>query len=98
MPAARGRARVHEYPPFLFALSYPLGRTAEGFFHSALTAAVTRAGALYLGAMFYGFIVVILIDIVRLINRFFLWCDLHLKHDIHTLGWTFVARKPAAVI
>jgi hypothetical protein len=56
---------------FLFALSYPLGRTAEGFFHSALTAAVTRAGALYLGAMFYGFIVVILIDIVRLINRFF---------------------------
>lgn len=29
-----------------------------------------------------------------LINRFFLWCDLHLKHDIHTLGWAFVARKP----
>lgn len=29
-----------------------------------------------------------------LINRFFLWCDRHLKHDVHTLGWTFVARKP----
>jgi SAM-dependent methyltransferase len=29
-----------------------------------------------------------------LINRFFLWCDTHLQHDIHTLGWTFVARKP----
>lgn len=29
-----------------------------------------------------------------LINQFFLWCDLHLKHDIHTLGWTFVGRKP----
>ena len=29
-----------------------------------------------------------------LINKFFLWCDLHLKHDIHTLGWTFVARRP----
>jgi len=29
-----------------------------------------------------------------LINRFFLWCDCHLKHDIHTLGWTFVAQKP----
>ena len=28
------------------------------------------------------------------INRFFLWCDLYLKHDTHTLGWTFVARKP----
>jgi SAM-dependent methyltransferase len=29
-----------------------------------------------------------------LINRFFLWCDLHLQHDVHTLGWTFVARRP----
>jgi SAM-dependent methyltransferase len=29
-----------------------------------------------------------------LINRVFLWCDLHLKHDTHTLGWTVVARKP----
>jgi len=29
-----------------------------------------------------------------LINRFFLWCDLHLKHDVHTLGWTFVAQRP----
>lgn len=28
-----------------------------------------------------------------LINRFFLWCDRHLKHDIHTLGWTLVAKK-----
>ena len=31
-----------------------------------------------------------------LINRFFLWCELHLKHDIHTLGWTCVAQKPVA--
>jgi SAM-dependent methyltransferase len=29
-----------------------------------------------------------------LINRFFLWCDLHLKHDTHTLGWTVVGKKP----
>lgn len=29
-----------------------------------------------------------------LINRFFLWCDCHLKQDIHTLGWTFVAQRP----
>jgi len=28
-----------------------------------------------------------------LINRFFLWCDCHLKHDVHTLGWTIVAQK-----
>lgn len=27
------------------------------------------------------------------INRFFLWCDLRLKHDVHTLGWTVAARK-----
>ena len=32
--------------------------------------------------------------ITWLINRFFLWCDCHLKHDIHTLGWTFVAQRP----
>lgn len=32
-----------------------------------------------------------------LINRFFLWCDMHLKHDIHTLGWAFVARKPDTI-
>jgi SAM-dependent methyltransferase len=29
-----------------------------------------------------------------LINRFFLWCDTRLKHDIHTLGWAFVAQRP----
>jgi SAM-dependent methyltransferase len=29
-----------------------------------------------------------------LVNRFFLWCDHRLKHDIHTLGWTFVAQRP----
>jgi SAM-dependent methyltransferase len=29
-----------------------------------------------------------------LINRFFLWCDCHLKQDYHTLGWTFVAQRP----
>jgi SAM-dependent methyltransferase len=29
-----------------------------------------------------------------LVNRFFLWCERHLKHDLHTLGWTFVAKKP----
>jgi SAM-dependent methyltransferase len=28
-----------------------------------------------------------------LINRFFLWCDHNLNHDIHTLGWALVARK-----
>jgi hypothetical protein len=27
------------------------------------------------------------------INRFFLWCDRHLRHDELTLGWTVVARK-----
>lgn len=27
------------------------------------------------------------------INRFFLWCDCHLRHDALTLGWTVVARK-----
>jgi len=30
------------------------------------------------------------------INRFFLWCDTHLNHDTHTLGWAFVARRPEA--
>ena len=29
------------------------------------------------------------------INRFFLWCDLHLRHDVLTLGWTVVAQKPS---
>ncbi len=29
-----------------------------------------------------------------LINHFFLWCDTHLKHDAHTLGWAFVAQRP----
>jgi SAM-dependent methyltransferase len=29
-----------------------------------------------------------------LINRFFLWCDCRLRHDVITMGWTFVARKP----
>jgi len=29
-----------------------------------------------------------------LINKFFLWCDRRLKHDVLTMGWTVVARKP----
>jgi SAM-dependent methyltransferase len=29
-----------------------------------------------------------------LINQFFLWCDRRLKHDVLTMGWTVVARKP----
>jgi SAM-dependent methyltransferase len=29
-----------------------------------------------------------------LINQFFLWCDRHLNHDLLTMGWTLVARKP----
>ena len=29
-----------------------------------------------------------------LVNQFFLWCDRHLRNDVHTLGWTVVARKP----
>jgi SAM-dependent methyltransferase len=28
------------------------------------------------------------------INQFFLWCDRRLKHDVLTMGWTVVARKP----
>ncbi len=31
-----------------------------------------------------------------LVNRFFLWCDLHFRHDAVTLGWTVVARPKAA--
>ena len=31
-----------------------------------------------------------------LVNRFFLWCDLHLRHDAVTLGWTVVARPAPA--
>lgn len=31
-----------------------------------------------------------------LVNRFFLWCDLHLRHDAVTLGWTVVARPKRA--
>src|SRR4029077_4883953 len=28
------------------------------------------------------------------LNRFFLWCDLRLRHDALTMGWTVVAQKP----
>ena len=27
------------------------------------------------------------------INRLALWCELHLNHDTHTLGWTVIAQK-----
>ncbi len=29
-----------------------------------------------------------------LINRFSLWCDRRLRHDVLTMGWTVVAQKP----
>jgi 2-polyprenyl-3-methyl-5-hydroxy-6-metoxy-1,4-benzoquinol methylase len=31
-----------------------------------------------------------------LINRFFLWCDRHLRSDTITMGWTVVGRKPGS--
>lgn len=31
-----------------------------------------------------------------LINRFFLWCDRHLRHDGATMGCTVTAQKPNA--
>jgi SAM-dependent methyltransferase len=31
--------------------------------------------------------------VMWMINRFALWCDRHLRHDLLTMGWTVVGRK-----
>lgn len=35
--------------------------------------------------------------VMWMINRFALWCDRQLKHDLLTLGWTVVSRKKDGV-
>ena len=54
----------------VLVLAFPAGRIAERFFHAGITDALVRAGSLYLGIMFYGLLGAVLIDLVRLANRF----------------------------
>jgi predicted MPP superfamily phosphohydrolase len=53
-----------------FVLAFPAGRIAERFFHAGITDVLVKAGSLYLGIMFYGLLITLLIDLMRLANRF----------------------------
>jgi hypothetical protein len=55
----------------VLVIAFPAGRFAERFFQSGITDAVVRAGSLYLGIMFYGILFAVVIDLVRVANRFF---------------------------
>ena len=56
---------------FLFlSTTYILGRVLEKFYLSALSDILTWIGSFWLAFMLYGFLLVVLIDIIRLINAF----------------------------
>jgi uncharacterized protein len=80
----------------LWALSYPLGRIAERFVYAGVTNAVVWAGSFYLAFMFYGVIVAALIDLFRLINRFFL--SVPFSGAAGMVTWLATASIIAAVV
>ncbi len=56
---------------FALALLYPAGRIAERFLYNGVTNTLAKTGSFYLGIMFYGLLAAALIDLVRLLDRFF---------------------------
>lgn len=54
----------------LLILAYPLGRLLQNFFQNVFVDFVLFAGAFYLGMMVYFFLLVLIIDFLRLINTF----------------------------
>jgi len=57
---------------FIFlVLAYPLGRLAENFTRNVATDFLVIVGSFYLGMMVYSFLVILIIDILRLFNHFF---------------------------
>ncbi len=55
----------------VLAVSYPLGRTLRALFQDLPASWLDHAGAMHIVLMFYGFLGVVLIDLVRLVNAFF---------------------------
>jgi predicted MPP superfamily phosphohydrolase len=57
---------------FLFLMaSYPVGRILEQFFRNSVTEYLVIIGAFYLAIMVYGFLFLIIIDVLRLGNHLF---------------------------
>lgn len=55
----------------VLALCYPLGKALRALFENMSTTWMDRAGAMHMVVMLYGFLGVVLIDLVRLANAFF---------------------------
>lgn len=53
------------------SLSYPVARVGRGFFPEKVSWAVTLLGAYWLAAMFYFLQIIVIVDLLKLANRFF---------------------------
>ncbi|NLV17497.1 MAG: metallophosphoesterase [Syntrophomonadaceae bacterium] len=56
---------------FLAAFSYPLGRFGSGFFSGSLGAKLQIFGSYWLGLMYYLIIILVVIDLIRVLDKFF---------------------------
>jgi len=56
---------------FLCILAFPVGRFGEHLFHNGLSRFLIVIGSYWLCVMFYGFLAVLAVDILRMIFRFF---------------------------
>ncbi len=54
----------------ILALAYPMSRLAERFFRNEITETAALIGSFYLAALFYFFLMILLLDFVRLANHF----------------------------
>ena len=71
-PGLTGTCRtIFLYSFISLVLAYPLGRLAENFSRNVATDFLVIVGSFYLGMMVYAFLVILVIDILRLFNHFF---------------------------
>ncbi len=70
--ALLGKARIWIFALSLFiALAFPLGRLTERIFPGWVTEFIDRIGAFYLVIMLYSFLLILIVDLLRLGNAFF---------------------------
>jgi len=69
---------------WLLVLSYPIGRTLEGFASGAVSSFLIKMGSIWLGAMLYLFLTFLVLLIIRFTNSLFDFTDyLDFKNHLH---------------
>ena len=75
------------------------GRLAEFFFHNGISGAIVVIGSLYLGVMFYGFLLAAAVDLLRLGNHFFRYFPASVAaHPSAAARWTWAIASSCVLV